>query len=394
MAGPEELEECRNEAYMEGHGMIEFLKAEVSTYKTKVATLKYVPVWQLKLIDNCCSEVLQTTIALKVAEPRTTEHQGNIEATSATLPPLGKGLEALSRGQYPSVKYWTRSAYNRARRKDKGNTNALAIACPKRGRPCRAAEDDSDEEADNADTSWDCLDPNKMPKHPYIETEDGRPASREILCAIGIKARRIWQTLAGKGLAPTKWSLVTDAVHEYFTQEMLSSFMELRLCENNWKLQLWITRSYSSWYQNYSKLKAKKKTSSSDLTTIASTVSGSSASTTDNSTAANASSAGSASTTSNSTAADTGSARSALTTGNSAAADTGSTGPALTTGNSTAAGTSNAGTSASATNSGNPMVAGTSDASSNSGENNSADTSNSVGNPATGAAPRSLRNPR
>jgi hypothetical protein len=45
MAGPEELEECGNEAYMEARGTIELLKGEVTTYKTKVATLKYVQIY-------------------------------------------------------------------------------------------------------------------------------------------------------------------------------------------------------------------------------------------------------------------------------------------------------------------------------------------------------------
>ena len=205
---------------------------------------------------------------LKAAEARAAEGPGAAEDRSTTLPPLSKLPETLSREQYPAVKYWRRCDYNRARRNNKGNTNGLATARPKRGRPRRAADDDSDEEANNV-MAWDCVDPNKMPKHPYVETENGRPASQETLWAIGIKARRVWKTLAEKGLAPERWGLVTDHAYEYFSREMLNAFVEFRLCENNWKLHYWITKSYSSWYQNHFKLKAKKGNTTTNSNTTA-----------------------------------------------------------------------------------------------------------------------------
>ena len=43
LASVEALEECRNDAYMEARGTIELLKEELASYKTKVATLTYVP---------------------------------------------------------------------------------------------------------------------------------------------------------------------------------------------------------------------------------------------------------------------------------------------------------------------------------------------------------------
>jgi hypothetical protein len=211
LAPPETLEECGNDAYMEARGTIELLLAEVTALKTKNATLKYMPMYQGHLIDKNCREIIDATIMSRNFVPEA--GAAAAEDKNTGLLPLGKCPDMLSRAEYPAVKYWRRSEYTRACKKDKGNTNALATARPKRGRP-RAVECDSDEEPNN--TVWDSMDPNKLPKHPYIETVDGRPASRETLSAIGIKARRMWQTFLEKGLAPTSWGTVTDQVCDYF----------------------------------------------------------------------------------------------------------------------------------------------------------------------------------
>jgi hypothetical protein len=273
---------------------------------------------------------------------------------NTSLPPLGKIPEALTQVQYPAVKFWRRAEYNRECKKNKGNTNALATARPKHGRP-RALEYDSD---DPNNISWDPLDPNKIPKHPYIETVNRCPASRETLSAIGTKVRRIWQTFLEKGIAPVNWGQVTHHACEYFNQEMLNTFIKFRLCENNWKLDLWISRSYSSWYQNHFKLKGKKKkTATNDADTYS------------------------------------------LDSANVSASIAGSSGS-----DSTATGTSSTGSPVSgsmatgASSTGSPVCGSTvgdssdTQAGANSGEGNSTGISDSAGNPA-GTARRSLHNP-
>jgi hypothetical protein len=217
----------------------------------------------------------------------TAQGQDDVENNNAQVLPLSDYPPVATRAENPAIKYWTKAEYNRARRRERGNTNALATARPRRGRPRRESESD----AEDATSAWDSLDPNKVLKHPYIEKADGTPAGRETLFAIGFKVRRIWQTLAAKGIAPMTWSLITDSAYEYFNREMLNAFTEFRLCDNNWKLHHWVTRNYASWHQNHLKEKASTSGSGATASTSASSA-GTTASTSASGSGATASTSG------------------------------------------------------------------------------------------------------
>jgi hypothetical protein len=86
-----------------------------------------------------------------------------------------------------------------------------------------------------------------------LENIDGSIVSRDVLIKVGQKARRLWQSLVGAGLAPSSWGKAGENVYNYFISEMLSvpDFEFLRYCKGNWKLMRWTTKAYASWKHNH-----------------------------------------------------------------------------------------------------------------------------------------------
>jgi hypothetical protein len=92
MAGPEDLEECGNEAYMEAHGTIELLKGELASCKVQVEMLMYILLYFSYVTDQHARGIVERTIILKAPVPEAEDRSiGTI-----SLPPLGKNLKALS----------------------------------------------------------------------------------------------------------------------------------------------------------------------------------------------------------------------------------------------------------------------------------------------------------
>jgi hypothetical protein len=78
MAGPEDLEECGNEAYMEARGTIELLKGELASCKVQVEMLMYALVYWIYIIDKCVRGIVERTVISKAPDARVPE----AEATS------------------------------------------------------------------------------------------------------------------------------------------------------------------------------------------------------------------------------------------------------------------------------------------------------------------------
>jgi len=159
------------------------------------------------------------------------------------LPPKKNPLPPLDKSDYPNVKFWMKKVYNKRRGEKIGDTNALATTKRKRGRPKQNDVDNSDGEE------------NEDKRHTYLEDVNGNPVTTERLWQISVKARQCWFLLHKAQLAPLTWTKIEIEASEFFRSEMLSEFSEFRLCNGCWKLELWATLNYPSWFKNHVKIK-------------------------------------------------------------------------------------------------------------------------------------------
>lgn len=167
-----------------------------------------------------------------------------VQSTNQTwshLPPTKDPPPLLNRNSFDGVKFWTKSSWNTYKRAQRGATNGTAIKAKKRGRPEKETPDDDS----------DSLEPNIT--HIYLETEDGIPVAKALVTQQGQKIRSLWETLGNHGLAPTVWSEADSLAVRFVDSAMLndSRFNYLRLCDDNWKLKHWISKSYPSWVKNH-----------------------------------------------------------------------------------------------------------------------------------------------
>lgn len=93
----------------------------------------------------------------------------------------------------------------------------------------------------------------------YVETEDGDPVSGEIVEAIRLSARTIWQTLVSRNIAPTNWADATLEAHNYYEHHLCRRFPQLSYGANNWKAHMIATENYPSWYNKHVGRPAKVK---------------------------------------------------------------------------------------------------------------------------------------
>lgn len=97
----------------------------------------------------------------------------------------------------------------------------------------------------------------------YIETVDGEAVSYERAAAMRKRARELWQFLDKQDGAPRSWGNITFPHATYYRNAMCESFPELRLCENNWKVNHLATIHYSKWSNrrpSVKKIKEEEKT--------------------------------------------------------------------------------------------------------------------------------------
>jgi hypothetical protein len=125
---------------------------------------------------------------------------------------------------YPNVKFWARQDWNEAKQ-DIGTHRQ-----GERGRS-RAAQ--------GVNVAM-----------RYIEDENGQVIDGHRASAIRKLARSIWIALANTGKAPAKWSQADIVVAQSYRREMRHHFPELRLCENDWKVDLIASDNYPSWYSH------------------------------------------------------------------------------------------------------------------------------------------------
>ena len=177
-----------------------------------------------KLLDRTMARLGQSN----ACESSSPSMQPTNLASTREMPPL------LQKEAYPHIRFWTRVAYNRWLAEKKGITDGLSQRQGKRGRPSKALQESEE----------------KPSHHPYIEDASGQQVDSTRLWEISKKARRLWNALDEQGMAPKSSTGMTDIAYDYYAKEMLNDFIEFRLAAGMWKLDLWTSKNYSSWFQS------------------------------------------------------------------------------------------------------------------------------------------------
>ena len=99
----------------------------------------------------------------------------------------------------------------------------------------------------------------------FAEDENGTCLSGFTMRAMNATAREIWQELKKRGKAPKTWLTGTPtSVRNFYRVEMYRRHPELRLCENNWKVDFIASHSYPGWSRRHLLGKIVKGEESSD----------------------------------------------------------------------------------------------------------------------------------
>ena len=135
----------------------------------------------------------------------------NTNNTFVTPPAPGPLLQS----QYDKVKYWTKASWQDYvdRAKDKNSRH---------------------------EPTWT----------EFITDEKGVQMSKQRLKELWEDAKIAWNSLYYRRLDPTTWSKKHTVAADYFYNTILLKYPEFRLCDGNWKLQLWATKRYSDWTKN------------------------------------------------------------------------------------------------------------------------------------------------
>ncbi|KAG5650260.1 hypothetical protein H0H81_000142 [Sphagnurus paluster] len=83
----------------------------------------------------------------------------------------------------------------------------------------------------------------------YIQDRNGNAVSTGRAKSISSHARSIWRNLAHLDLAPTSWKKALPEASNFFRQEMYAFCDDLRLCENDWKVEYLAVHLYTGWYR-------------------------------------------------------------------------------------------------------------------------------------------------
>lgn len=114
---------------------------------------------------------------------------------------------------YPKVRFWTQTKYN------EWTTTAEA----------------------HADRQW---------KVAFLEDEEGKTVSEDVIKAIRKKIRGVWADLVGQDVAPKTWGRATASNKELLCTVVYKAFPILQLSQNDWKLESLCTQDYPGWARN------------------------------------------------------------------------------------------------------------------------------------------------
>lgn len=85
----------------------------------------------------------------------------------------------------------------------------------------------------------------------FIMDSKGTAINRIQAGAIRQFARGLWQTLAHANRDPPTWGNADLSVIKFYRSNMYSDFPDLRLCDNDWKVDMIAQRDYPSWHRSH-----------------------------------------------------------------------------------------------------------------------------------------------
>ncbi|KAG6913775.1 hypothetical protein DXG01_004386 [Tephrocybe rancida] len=84
----------------------------------------------------------------------------------------------------------------------------------------------------------------------YIQDESGNSISECDAADLCYQARKIWEYLLQKEMAPRQWTQCTGPAREYYLQEIYKFCPDLMHCDGDWKAERLAIDNYGNWTRN------------------------------------------------------------------------------------------------------------------------------------------------
>ncbi|KAF8182551.1 hypothetical protein BJ912DRAFT_1061708 [Pholiota molesta] len=88
------------------------------------------------------------------------------------------------------------------------------------------------------------------PRLGFVVDVEGNAVSSARLTQMSSEANILWTTLFSTREDPPSWKKKTKAANDFFSNSMRSKFIEFRLCEGDWKVEVFATTKFSDWNRN------------------------------------------------------------------------------------------------------------------------------------------------
>lgn len=95
----------------------------------------------------------------------------------------------------------------------------------------------------------------------FITDTEGNAVSSARLSQIVAEANVLWTSLYSAREDPPSWKKKTKLANDYFSNSMRSKFIEFRLCEGDWKVEVFASTKFSDWNRNSRERGNLKRTS-------------------------------------------------------------------------------------------------------------------------------------
>lgn len=178
--------------------------------------------WIRQILSETKGELATTRqqfIDLPKLQRRQTSPAANPKPTSLSIP---SAPHSLVREDYPDVPFWTKKQWLTYL---EGEKNANRI-------------------------------PNR---NGYLTTSSGEPMLKERATRLREDAKVVFNSLFYFSLDPDTWGKKFDDAANYVYNSLCAKYEELQFCENNWKVQTWVTDNYPDWMKNNRKAGGLKR---------------------------------------------------------------------------------------------------------------------------------------
>ena len=135
-----------------------------------------------------------------------------------------------SKDDYPDIRFWSRASYNAFLQEKKSTAAVFNPVAPQRRRGgARLAQNDENVQDD------------------FIENEDGTIVSGSVAAGIRRVARDSFKELSedNQVALPEKFSHIAPSSRKFVLNRLYAQYPYLRLCADNWKAELILSRVYS-----------------------------------------------------------------------------------------------------------------------------------------------------